>query len=172
MNKIKQILFHKQALLLIPILIFLRNSADLFYSYMLKENDLVTHSGRISFIGIQPPDSIKKGAKYESIKIKISSEPTVTYELPGANAPEVHRYFKSGDEITFYTEKRFALAFSKSSAETTIIKAIRDNKVIINHFKTYKKVSFNMMLFHLTLFSVFLFLYIYKTRKRMLNNDD
>jgi len=139
---------------------------------MEKENKLVAHSGMISFIGIPSPDSIKDRAKYEYVKIRISSEPAVTYELPGVNAPEVRRFFKSGDQITFYAKKPFPLAFSNSSVETEIVKVVKDNKVVINHFKTYKKVSFNTMLFHLTLFLVFLFHYIYKTRKRMLNNDD
>jgi len=172
MNKIKRILFHKQAFLLIPIFIFFRNSADVFYSYMLKEDDLVAHSGMISFMGIPMPDRIKNDAKYESIKIRISSEPTITYELPVANAPQVQRYFISGDEITFYTEKRFPIFFVKSSIETIIVKVMKGDKVIINHFKTYKKVSFNMMLFHFTLLLLFLFLYMYKTRKRLLNSDD
>src|SRR5690606_36648039 len=134
----KQLLFHKQAFLLIPILIFLRNSADLFYSYMEKENELVAHSGLISFIGIPSPDTIENDAKYKYVKLRISSEPAVTSQLPGVNAPLVRIFFRSGDQITFYLKKPFLLASSNSSVETEIVKAVKDNRVIINHFKTFK----------------------------------
>lgn len=178
-TRLKNIFFHKQSFLLIPVILFLWYSLDALYSYNITAEKLRRFSGTVVFLdstSIPVSRNMNRGAKGHYLRLKLNSEFFPFFIIRTVPNSRMDRLLTSrlklGNDVILYTEPQFLDGVIQRSGSNTVVKLVRGNTVIFDYFHISNKVSYKMALISIPLFIVSLALYLVKTRQRLLKNVD
>lgn len=169
-----KLLFNKSTFLLIPASLFLWYSVDSFYSYRMRETQLIPHLGKIIFLDTltaKSKEDTRIYGKGSTLIVRIDKESETLFNLNVIPNSKKTKYLlsniKTGDSVNIFTQPRLFDGTFVRNKSTRIEKLTKGNKLIIPFNSTISdQVNFNFLTFSLIISILFLILYFYKVIRK------
>lgn len=159
-KQFSNIFFHRQSILLLPIVFFVLCFIDAMYGYLA---DPLFRSGTISTIGFQTES---KKSNRRDIILTLSNDSTYRFRIPvDAVTKESISNIQTGQLATIYFSPNF-LGQKQNDKLYEVLQLFIEGKTIVDIVRIAKGVSFNLMLIYGILSLILISYYLYRLRKR------